>query len=200
VFPLFEFKNKRAALFNLIATSLSSISFELCCGNAQLLGPLASRCRKATGVDYSEALLKKAQKYFPNTIDLIKGDALTIKLVEGYADVILIYFAIQHFDEKSAIRLISKAAKYLKPGGRLFVGDIPDNRKLWQYLSKAEYRKDYIKRVLENRPMIGTWFDREFFEAIGDYLKNVDVKIIEQPDWQINSGMRFDVLYIKHTD
>jgi len=46
--------------------------------------------------------------------------------------------------------------------------------------------------------MIGTWFEYEFFEAIGEYLGNVDVRVIQQPDVLINSAIRYDVLYTKN--
>jgi SAM-dependent methyltransferase len=171
---------------------------ELCCGNALLLGPLAKRCSKAIGIDYSKCLLKQANDLFPNFIETIHSDALTVNLPSKSANVVLIYFAIQHFSPNKAIRLIEKAIHFLKPGGKLLVGDIPDRRKLWEYLNKAIYRKDYIQRILESRPMIGTWFEPEFFLAIGDYLQNVEVKILKQPCFLINSHRRFDVLCSKH--
>ena len=171
---------------------------ELCCGNALLLGPLAKQCARATGVDFSRVLLKQAHELFPNVFATLHGDVLEVELPENPADVVLIYYAIQHFDERDAVRLIEKAIKLLKPEGRLLIGDVPDARKLWQYLNKPEYRKDYIQRILEYRPMIGTWFDREFFEAIGDYLRDVDAQILQQPEFLINSNVRFDVLYTKH--
>lgn len=176
----------------------SDTLIELCCGNALVLGPLAKRCAKATGVDFSRVLLKQAHEIFPNVFETLHGDVLDVELPESSADVVLIYFAIQHFNQKNAVRLIEKSIKLLKPGGRLLVGDVPDNRKLWQYLTKPEYRIDYIQRILECHPMVGTWFDREFFEAIGEYLRGVDVRVFQQPEFLINSNVRFDALYTKH--
>lgn len=173
---------------------------ELCCGNALILGPLAKRCAKSIGVDFSPILLKQAHELFPNVFETICDDVLNVELPENSTDVILLYFAIQHFDQKNAVRLIEKAIKLLKPGGRLLVGDVPDASKLWQYLNKLKYRRDYIQRILDDRPMIGTWFDRKFFEAIGEYTQNVDVKIIKQPEFLINSNYRYDVLYTKKCD
>jgi|GEM_PF-246381 len=181
----------------LVSLQKSDTLIELCCGNALLLGPLAKNCTKATGVDFSQTLLNQAHELFPNAFTTLHGDVLDVELPENSADVVLIYFAIQHFDHKKAVLLIEKAVKLLKPGGRLLVGDIPEASKLWQYVNKPEYRKDYIKRIVESRPMIGTWFDREFFEAIGEYLQNVDVKILQQPEFLINSNFRFDVLYTR---
>ncbi len=170
---------------------------ELCCGNAMILGPLAKQCAKAIGVDFSHILLKQAHELFPNVFETICDDVLDVGLPENFADVVLIYFAIQHFDQKNAVRLIEKAIKLLKPGGRLLVGDVPDSRKLWEYLDKPKYRRDYIQRILDDHPMIGSWFDHEFFEAIGEYIQDVDVKIFQQPEFLINSNYRYDVLYTK---
>lgn len=183
---------------NLIGLKSRDTLIELCCGNALILGQLADRCAKATGVDFSRILLEQAQEMFPNAFEMLHGDVLEIDLPDNSEDVALIYFAIQHFNQKDAVRLIQKTVNLLKPGGRLLVGDIPDASKLWQYLDKPEYRKDYIQRILECRPMIGTWFDREFFEAVGEYLGGVDAEVFEQPDFLINANERFDVLYTKH--
>ncbi len=170
---------------------------ELCCGNALLLGPLSKFCDKSIGVDFSQLLLSQAEELFPNKFKTICGDVLSVELPADSANVILVYFALQHFSHKNAIRLIEKAISLLKPGGRLLVGDVPDNQKLWKYLNKNEFRVDYIQRVLENRPLIGTWFDSDYFKAIGEYLGDVDVKIIQQPDDLINAATRYDVLYTK---
>ncbi len=175
----------------------SSDLVELCCGNGLLLGPLAKRCASSVGVDFSEGLLAQARELFPNVFDTLHGDVLEVELPEASADVVVIYFAIQHFDQRDAVRLIDRAIELLRPGGRLLVGDVPDARKLWQYLDKPEFRKDYIQRILECRPMIGTWFDREFFDAIAAYREDVKAKVIEQADFLVNSEYRFDVLYTK---
>jgi ubiquinone/menaquinone biosynthesis C-methylase UbiE len=172
---------------------------ELCCGNGLLLGPLAYRCTNATGVDFSRLLLKQAHELFPDVFKTIHSNVLEVNLPTNSANAVLIYFAIQHFNQRDAIRLIKKASMLLKPGGRLLVGDVPDNRQLWQYLNTPEHRKDYIQRILECRPMIGTWFDREFFGAIGEFLGNVDVRIIQQPEFLINSKVRYDVLFTKYS-
>jgi ubiquinone/menaquinone biosynthesis C-methylase UbiE len=171
---------------------------ELCCGNALLLGPLSKRCNQGVGVDFSQQLISQAGELFPGEFKTICSDVLSVELPANSTDVVLVYFSIQHFDQKNAISLIEKAITLLKPGGRLLVGDIPDKRKLWQYLNKIEYRIDYIQRILASRPMIGTWFEYEFFEAIGEYLGNVDVRVIQQPDVLINSAIRYDVLYTKN--
>lgn len=170
---------------------------ELCCGNGLILGSLAKQCARAIGVDFSRILLKQANELFPNVFETICDDVFEVSLPENSADVVLIYFAIQHFDQKNAVRLIEKAIKLLKPGGRLLVGDVPDASQLWQYLNKPKYRRDYIQRILDDRPMIGTWFDCEFYEAIGEYIHDVDVRIIKQPKFLINSNYRYDVLYTK---
>lgn len=171
---------------------------ELCCANGLLLGPLAKRCAHAVGVDFSDELLQNAQSAFPGVFTTVNCDVLAVELPRSSADIVIIYFAIQHFEQKDAVRLIERAITFLKPGGRLLVGDVPDAGKLWGYLSTPEYRSDYIRRIVGSCPMIGTWFDREFFEAVGDYVGGVDVKIFDQPENLINANVRFDVLYTRH--
>lgn len=169
----------------------SSRVLELCCGNGQVIGYLAPHCAKAVGVDYSSKLLSQMREQFKN-VEAIHHDVNGVSFKKASFDAIVIYFSIQHFDEKSTVLLVQRCLEWLAPGGRLLIGDIPDATKKWQYIDKPAYRKDYIERVVADRPMIGTWFDPAFFEALGAYFDNVSVKILKQPSYQINSTYRFD--------
>ena len=169
---------------------------ELCCGNGQIIGNLASKCKRAVGVDFSEKLLYQLRSQFGNAVLTYHYDVLKIHFEAESFDIIIIYFSLQHFNESESVQLIQNALDWLRKGGRLFIGDVPNETKKWNYIDKPEYRKDYIKRIMDNRPMIGTWFHPDFFKAIGLYLKK-SVQIIEQPAYQINSNYRFDVLITK---
>jgi len=170
---------------------------ELCCGNGQIIGNLSPKCKKAIGVDYSEKLLDQLKIKFGNSVITICSNVLDVSFKNDSFNVIIMYFAIQHFNEKEAVQIIEKSIGWLKNGGKLYIGDIPNEVKKWEYINTKEYRKDYIQRVIENRPMIGNWFQPDFFKAIGSYINNIDVKIIEQPPYHINSSNRFDVLIEK---
>ncbi|MFZ1733705.1 MAG: class I SAM-dependent methyltransferase [Flavobacteriales bacterium] len=177
--------------------SKDSVVMEVCCGNGMLLGPISKICKKAIGVDFSVQLLAQLNAAFPNSVETHLADALEFEWKKEELDVVLIYFAIQCFSERNALRLISRAFSWLKVGGVLFIGDVPDEEKKWGYLSKPEYRRDYLTRVETDTPMIGQWFRKEFFKALEDYIPCMQVTLIDQPSYQINSEIRYDVVIRK---
>jgi ubiquinone/menaquinone biosynthesis C-methylase UbiE len=172
---------------------------ELCCGNGMLLGPLSARCSKAYGVDFSPELIKQLKALHGEEIITSVADVMDVHMEKESIDVVIIYFSIQHFSEANTISLTSSALDWLKPEGKLFIGDVPDQDKLWSYLNKSEYKKDYLERIVSNRPKIGHWFQRGFFKAFEDYFENVTVQVLSQPEFMINSDIRFDVLITKES-
>lgn len=168
---------------------------ELCCGNGQIIGEIANTCKSAYGIDYSQQLLNQLDTTYGSAVKTYCCDVLEITMPLPKFDVALIYFSIQHFNERETLNLITNTIEnLLKPASTLYIGDIPDSRRKWSYICKPEHRKDYIKRVISKSPKIGNWFHPSFFEAIGVYL-DITVDIIEQPVNQINSDHRFDVLF-----
>ncbi len=183
---------------NLLCIDDSMVVLELCCGNGQIIGNLSSRCKRAIGVDFSNILLEQLTAQYQNKVEVIHADIMQINFVSELFDVVLIYFSIQHFNEKETIQIINNALMWLKNGGKLYIGDVPDELKKWEYINKPEYKKDYLKRVLEDTPMIGFWYQQEFFNSLSAFFKNISVRILEQPHYHINSSYRFDVLIEKN--
>ncbi len=182
---------------NIIELRKQDSILEWCCGNGVLIGELAVRCKKAIGVDYSVELIEQLHNNY-NNVETHIEDALDYKIYANSINKIILYFSIQHFSERDAFKLIIKSINGLKKGGKMFIGDIPDIDNLWNYLNKEEYRKDYFNRLLQNRPKIGNWFKKDFFLAMNSYFDNVKFKIIDQPDYQINSDHCFDLLIEKN--
>lgn len=168
---------------------------EPCCGNGLISGHFSKSGVESYGIDFSSQLIEEATEQFPN-LHLTEADVLEARFPLPEFDVIIIYFSIQYFNEKEALQLIAKCTQHLTTGGKLFIGDIPDDGRKWAYLSKPEYRKDYLDRIMRSEPLIGNWFQREFFEAIGDWL-SVEIEVLDQPEWQINAAYRFDCLITK---
>ena len=175
----------------------SQTILELCCGNGMLLGPLSRKCSKAYGIDFSSELIDQLKLVHGDDIITSVADVMEVEMVKGTLDVVILYFSIQHFTEAETIYLTARTLDWLKPGGRLYIGDIPDQGKLWDYLEKPAYKKDYLERILTHTPKIGQWFQRGFFSAFQDYFEQVEVQVLDQPAFMINSEVRFDVLIKK---
>lgn len=182
----------------LLSINKSLDIIELCCGNGQVIGNLASKCKSAIGVDYSNELLKQMNYHFKGNVKSIHSDVFEVSFKNDSIDIVIIYFSIQHFKEKETIELVNRSLKWLRKGGKIFIGDIPSELKKWEYINETAYKRDYIMRILNNEPMIGQWYQPNFFNALSSYFTNISVKIIKQPSYHINSSYRFDVLIEKN--
>jgi ubiquinone/menaquinone biosynthesis C-methylase UbiE len=134
---------------------------------------------------------------FGDLVQAIESDVMNVKFDSRSFDIVIIYDATQHFDEKETVLLVQRALGWLKEGGRMLIGGVPDELKKWDYINKPEYHKDYIQRLLNDTPKIGSWYNPRFFEALAGYFNNISVKVMDQPSYQNNADHRFDVLIEK---
>lgn len=186
-------------LANILDINKESNVLELCCGNGVLLGELAPLCQRAVGVDYSDKLLIQfKERYSFSNLKMVHSDVRTFEIEPNIFNTILIYFSIQHFNERDSFLLIENCIQNLKTNGYIYIGDIPDLEKKWSYINKKEYHQDYFKRVVNSTPKIGYWFQKDFFRAMNSCFPQVTFEIITQPHYQINSNHCFDVLIKKH--
>lgn len=187
-------------IVEVVKVDQNSIVLELCCGNGMVIGPISQVAGKAYGVDFSEPLLNQLHSQFGKAVETRQIDVLELTWKPGTLDAIIIYFSIQHFDEQQTLHLIQRSLEWLRPGGRMLIGDIPDRAKKWKYIGGRANRLDYLQRMVSGQPKIGNWFDREFFVAAGEYFENrntAHVKVLDQPQFLFNAQWRFDVLFTK---
>jgi len=169
---------------------------EICCGNGMVIGELSKECKSAKGIDYSDKLLKQLIKKYPN-VACFWEDAIECSLDENSHDKVILYFAAQHFGESDLVKLIKKMIDTTKLGGKILIGDIPDESKKWEYILKPEHKYDYFNRVENGTPMIGNWYSKDWFLALKEYIPNVYIEVYSQPNFMINSDWRFDVIITK---
>ena len=58
----------------------------------------------------------------------------------------------------------------------------------------AEHKEDF-KRLMEDNPLIGTWYDKRWMEMLGRRFGATTLSR-QQPYWQIYSDFRFDVTMV----
>lgn len=99
---------------------------EIGCGPGALLGPLALRVTHVTGVDHPDVLAIARQHCSADNITLVAGRFPEVSL-EGTFDRILVYSVLHYMpDLVSVEQFIHEALKYLKPQGRILLGDLPN--------------------------------------------------------------------------
>jgi phospholipid N-methyltransferase len=170
---------------------------EFCCGNGMVLGELSNECESAFGIDYSEKLLEQLIKNYPN-VKCDWSDVTKYDLKDTIYDKMILYFSAQHFNERELIELIKKMLNNIKSDGIVLIGDVPNETKKWEYINKPEYKNDYFTRILNENPMIGNWYSKEWFLSLNNFLLDAEIVVVEQPEFMINSDWRFDVLIKKY--
>jgi ubiquinone/menaquinone biosynthesis C-methylase UbiE len=170
---------------------------DLCAGNGLISTPLSKICRHVTAVDFSAKLLSEIDTKEYKNITTIESDLRLLQFEEESVSKAIIYFAMQYFTEGEAVVLLKSIHRWLKPGGLLYIGDVPDADKIFDYFNTAERQNNYFESLVNNKPILGVWFKKLFFEKAALYAGFKGCVIIEQPDYQLNSHYRYDVLLKK---
>jgi ubiquinone/menaquinone biosynthesis C-methylase UbiE len=167
---------------------------DLCAGNGLISIPFSKICNSVTSVDISNVLIEKINSKGCPNIKTIIADARDLDFEQNSFSKIIIYFAIQHFSEQETILLFEKLNRWLRPGGILLIGDVPDISKLWDFFNDKVRQKAYIDSIKFNKPIIGTWFTKEFLSNLAFYSGFKECFHISQPEQLINHTHRFDII------
>lgn len=170
---------------------------DLCAGNGLISIPFSKICNHVISVDISKVLIDQIDTNTNKNIRTILSDVRLLDLAENSFSKVIFYFAIQHFTEKEVICLFEKVCKWLRPGGLFFVGDIPDAEEIWSFFNTEERQKVYLESIKNDKPIIGTWFSKEFLCKAASFAGFSDCTHIVQPDELINHHYRFDMLIRK---
>lgn len=179
--------------------SLSSSDdvLELCCGNGLFTEHIANRCRSITAVDISADLLDKLKQRNIKNLEILQSDIRKINFEDYSFSHILLYAGIQYLSEAEVAILMGRIFKWVKPGGLMFVGDIPDRARIWSFYNTPEREKLYFDNQISGADMVGTWFDKSWLLKLANSLGFHDARIIEQPSEQINAHYRYDMILQK---
>ncbi len=110
-------KGQRKALIKEVNSALSGKLLEIGVGNGSHL-PLYSS-HQITGIDISEAMLSKAQRFKDNNIGLHLMDGENLLFSEASFDYVVISHVLAV--TKNPDRLLEQVYSVLKPGGKLFI-------------------------------------------------------------------------------
>jgi len=169
---------------------------DLCAGTGLLTIPFLDKCKSVVAVDISDHLMKSIEIEDIRLTKIIQ-DIRLINLEHEHFSKILFYFSIQHFTESEVVNLLKKIYLWLEKGGTFYIGDIPDIDKIWSFYNNEERQSIYFDSLANNKPIIGTWFKKDFFIKLSNYIGFRECIVLKQPEWQINAHYRFDIKYIK---
>jgi amino acid adenylation domain-containing protein len=122
---------------------------EIGCGSGMLLFRIAPRCKAYTGIDFSDAALHflrrqlaVPERHLPQ-VSLLQRAAHELDGLESQAfDTVLLNSVLQYFPGIDyLVKVLEKAARLVRAGGRIFVGDVRNVRLLAAFHTAVQLHK-----------------------------------------------------------
>ena len=198
----YDFKKIADDIIEKVHFGPGDVVLDLCCGNAALAKFISKSCKEIHGVDHSAHLIESAKKLKEKenlkNLSLHFEDALLIDELfsEDKFDKSYCYFSFQYFDKQKRELLLKKLSRVTKRNGVIFLGDIPDKTRIWNfYPTKLKFYRENISRLAQfkgGESDLGWWIDPK---EITDWCKRkkLSTEILSQKNLP-HSHYRFDVL------
>lgn len=170
------------------------VLIDLCCGNGLLSDYFCNLVSEIIAIDYSKRLLDVFVAKERSNVHTLQRDVKKLSFEDLSFNKVLFHFAAQHFSEGEILRILQRIKKSIAPGGLIYIGEIPDVDRKWNFYSTKEYKDAYFDGLIKDEPIIGTWYKKEFFEYAAESLGFTGIKILDQPKFMLNQNHRFDVL------
>jgi len=186
-------------ILEILAIKKEDVVLDVCCGNGLITKEMSTHCSHITGIDYSEDLLQRAVEYcsMENTSYFFSSAEEFSKLITTKVDKIYLEFSFQYFEKKrQGKRVIEEMLKVLKPGGKIFIGNIPDQDKLWTFYNTFKKKLFYYAIKTSGKKSMGKFWKKDELLKICQEI-GVQGKVLEQDPKLPYAHYRFDFLIEK---
>lgn len=116
------------ALLEVAEPAEGDVAVDLGCGSGQLTLPLARRVRHVIAVDVSpemvRALGEQAQRGGVDNVDAVALPIEHLSLPDASVDLVVSNYALHHLRDADKEAVVAAALRWLRPGGRLVIGDM----------------------------------------------------------------------------
>ena len=109
-------------------------------------------------------------------------------------DRILCYAGIQYLSEQETLFLFKKLRRWIRDGGLVLLGDIPDATHRWRFFDSPERENAYFDALAAAQPIVGTWFDPSWLEKLSRYAGFKSSEFHSQPQTLPYQHYRFDLI------
>lgn len=188
-------KRTLSEIFKQIKLSKNDDVLDLAAGSGSITKPCSSIAKHVVAVDISKKLLSCIPK--TKNIRILVSDVRDLKFNNEVFDKIIFNFAIQHFSDKEVIELSHNLFNWVKTGGLIYIGDIPDSTKLFKFYNNYERKQALFKSITTGKPIIGYWFQKQFLKEVFKAAGFKKVTIVNQPKYFMNTHYRFDIILKK---
>jgi len=175
----------------------NDIVLDLCCGNGLLATEIYRKVKKVYCIDINKRLLDVLKKKKIDNINISHKDIVKVNFKKKKFSKVIWYSGIQYFSQKDIISLVFKIFKFSKEKSIFYIGDIPDEEKLWKYFNNKLRKKNYFESIANNKPIIGTWLKKKWLKNLFLSAGFKRVIIVKQDKKFIYSDFRFDLLTYK---
>lgn len=158
---------------------------DLGCGDAAGVAPAlaGTSIERFVGIDSAGPALEFAGETFataPFEVELVEQDLIDAVKVEATYDVVVMAFALHHFQPEAKFQILADIRQRLAPGGELLLIDLV--RQPGQ--ARSEYLEAYVEYV-HTWPLASTTVEAIVDHVTGfDFPEDVDV----QPQWATTIG------------
>ena len=122
-------------------------------GTGEIANLMSRQCRAVTVADAAEAALDRAKERFAENkkLSFVWCDAnAALPFADGQFDAAVCYSVVHYLADHEAFRrLVSELLRVVRPGGRVYVGDIPLSEKYAQTME--ERKKHPVKNFILNQ-------------------------------------------------
>jgi ubiquinone/menaquinone biosynthesis C-methylase UbiE len=143
-----------AGLATLLQLSPASRILDIGCGHGKHALPLAERGSEVVGLDFSAALLNRAQRLAADLriqVRWIRGDMRRLPLRSACVDAAIVMDAFGFFDtEEENEAVVREAARVVKPGGRLALKVVNGGLVLDDFREAEREERDGVVAVVSN--------------------------------------------------
>jgi len=175
----------------------SDAVLDVCCGNGIITQQIAKKCDSIVGIDQAENLLNVAKRDYKDMNCLyLNCSALEMSqfVKEHSFDKIYLQFSFQYFDKNNeGKKVIEGMLRYLKPNGKIFIGDIPNKEKFAIFYNSPVKKLRFFKGKMLNKNEMGKFWKASELDTICKKL-NVKGTFLKQPKELPYSHYRFDYL------
>jgi cyclopropane fatty-acyl-phospholipid synthase-like methyltransferase len=167
---------------------------DLCCGNGLFAAAFSSRVDHIDAVDISPVLAERlASRGLPNVAVMV-SDMRNAQLPKQNFSKVLWYAGIQYIDESDIVTMVRRIRSWMRPGGILMIGDIPDRSKLWDYFNDETRTAAYFDGLAERKPIIGSWIEAAWLERLCLTAGFVSALAVPQHKELIYADFRYDLI------
>jgi len=180
------------------ALNLSKDDFvlDMCCGNGVITTEISRMCQSVIGIDFSEPLIKIAEKY--NNPENVTYFCMSVldqsvkRLANEPFTKIYMYEALQHFSEDVFPKILELITEISTSNSVIFLGGIPDMDRLWDFYDTEERREDYRIRKGKNQEAIGTWWKQKDIADVC-FQNGFECEVLSQNQLLHSAHYRFDI-------